>query len=153
MDTLQLNSTTFVFAKESEEYKKLEGIVTKLASSKNIEDVSTVEMSITKESSFVKFKQAGEELSIPIPDENESLPPAVYGFWELLNKLHDLVSAMIYEDDKSKRIGLYNQILNILMALPTQADLRGKGFEGPEAVKQEYEKMEARTQGQTPYLK
>lgn len=58
---MKINSSTIVIDKESEEYRELESLLSKLAGSNNISDVEEIRIALDRESGTVRFKVSDED--------------------------------------------------------------------------------------------
>src|SRR5271157_1113045 len=76
----QINSHTFSIQKESEEFKSIESVVEKIASDNKIDDVREIEISLDKESGFIKFVTLGEAYHDDVYSEKDTYekPDAKY---------------------------------------------------------------------------
>lgn len=60
---MKLNSNTI--ALEEQDYKNLEGVIKKIASENNIEDVEQIQISLTANEGVISFKTAGKIPGVP----------------------------------------------------------------------------------------
>ena len=58
---IKLNSTMFQINKESEEFKTLESILTKIASDNKIDNVEEIRMLVSKDNGVIKFRIAEDK--------------------------------------------------------------------------------------------
>ncbi|GEM_PF-4999573 len=55
---MKINSNTIVLAKESDLYKELENVITKIAEENNISNIKQASLAVTKDNGFISFKVA-----------------------------------------------------------------------------------------------